>query len=68
MPNAFAPLTGLDRYRHSCETKGSWFERLGPVDRVSKTPPLKGLLTDTFISPQWASAHEEANATQIQPA
>ena len=68
VPEAFEPLAGLDQYLHSCETKDGWFECLGPVVQMSKTPPLKGSLTDTINSPHWASAHEEANATKIQPA
>ena len=63
----FEPLAGLDQYLHSCETKDGWFEFLGPVVRMSRTPPLKGPLTDTIVSPNWASAHEEANAAEIQP-
>jgi len=67
VPEAFEPFAGLDQYLHSCETKDGWFETLGPVVRMSKTPPLKGALTDTIVSPNWASAHEEANAAEIQP-
>ena len=68
VPEAFEPFAGLDQYLHSCETKDGWFECLGPVVRMSKTPPLGSALPDEFISPHWASAHEEANAAEIQPA
>jgi len=66
VPESWAP--GLDQYRQSCETKDGRFEFLGPVVRLPKTPPLKGALPDEFPLPVWASAHEEANAAEIQPA
>lgn len=58
---------GLDPYLYSCETKDGWFELLGPVVRLDKTPPVKGALPDGFVSPHWASVHEEANAAEKQP-
>jgi crotonobetainyl-CoA:carnitine CoA-transferase CaiB-like acyl-CoA transferase len=64
-PDSFEPLTGLDRYLQSCETKDGWFEFLGPVIRMAKTPPRCGALPDAIVSPHWASAHEEANAAEI---
>jgi crotonobetainyl-CoA:carnitine CoA-transferase CaiB-like acyl-CoA transferase len=66
IPDAFEPFAGLDRYLQSCETKGGWFEFLGPVVRMAKTPPRTGPLSDGINSPHWASAHEEANAAEIQ--
>ena len=68
VPEAWDPLTGLDQYLQSCETKDGWFEFLGPVVRMPKTPPLGGSLMDAVVSPHWASAHEEANAAENQPA
>jgi crotonobetainyl-CoA:carnitine CoA-transferase CaiB-like acyl-CoA transferase len=68
VPEAWEPRDGLDQYLQSCETKDGWFEFLGPVVRMSKTPPLKGSLPDNIDLPRWASAHEEANAAEIQSA
>lgn len=68
VPERFEALAGLDQYLQSCETKDGWFEFLGPVARMSKTPPRSGRLPDGFVSPHWASAHEEANAAEIQSA
>ncbi len=69
---AIAARDGLDPYLYSCETKDGWFELLGPVVRMDKTPLLKGALPDRLVSPQWspprASAHEEANAAEKQSA
>lgn len=68
VPEGLEPFAGLDQYRQSCETKDGWFEFLGPVVRMSKTPPHCGPLPDAIVSPHWASAHEEANAAEIQSA
>lgn len=68
IPPAFEPLAGLDQYLQSCETEDGRFEFLGPVVRMSKTPPLKGLPPDRPAPPFWASAHEEANAAETEPA
>ncbi len=68
VPEVWEPRDGLDQYLQSCETKDGRFEFLGPVVRMSKTPPLKGPLPDHIDLPRWASAHEKANAAEIQPA
>jgi len=68
VPEAWDPLAGLDQYLQSCETKDGWFEFLGPVVRMPKTPPLGGSLMDAVVSPLWASVHEEANAAENQSA
>jgi hypothetical protein len=68
VPEGYEPLTGLDQYLQSCETKDGWFEFLGPVTRMAKTPPLGGTLPEFVVPPHWASAHEEANAAEIQSA
>lgn len=68
VPDSFEPLVGLDQYLQSCETKDGWFEFLGPVVRMAKSPPRCGALPEGIVSPQWASAHEEANAAEIQSA
>jgi crotonobetainyl-CoA:carnitine CoA-transferase CaiB-like acyl-CoA transferase len=68
VPEGFEPLAGLDQYLQSCETKDGWFEFLGPVVRMAKTPPRCGALPEGIVSPHWASAHEEANAAEIQSA
>ncbi len=67
VPEHWEPRDGLDQYLGSCETSDGWFECLGPVVRMSKTPPLMSSPTDRIDSPRWASAHEEANAAEIQP-
>ncbi|GAA0547963.1 hypothetical protein FHS83_000934 [Rhizomicrobium palustre] len=59
---------GIDPYLYSCETTSGWFELLGPVVRMDKTPPIKGALPDGFVSPRWASLHEEANGAEEQSA
>lgn len=68
VPETWDPLHGLDRYLHSCETRDGRFELFGPVARMSKTPPLKSSPPDHVDLPRWASAHEEANAAEIQSA
>jgi crotonobetainyl-CoA:carnitine CoA-transferase CaiB-like acyl-CoA transferase len=68
VPDGFEPLAGLDQYRQSCETEDGWFEYLGPVIRMSKTPPVAGHLPIGLVSPHWASVHGEANAAEIQSA
>lgn len=68
VPERFEPLAGLDQYLQSCETKDGWFEVLGPVVRMSKTPPRGGVLPDGIVSPHWASMPEQTNAPEIQPA
>jgi crotonobetainyl-CoA:carnitine CoA-transferase CaiB-like acyl-CoA transferase len=66
VPEHWDPLHGLDQYLGSCETSDGWFDFLGPVVRMSKTPPLVSPPPDRIDSPRWASAHEEANAAEIQ--
>lgn len=68
VPEAFEALAGLDQYLQICETKDGWFECLGPVVRMSKTPPQWGPLPETVTPPHWASAHGEANAVENQSA
>ena len=68
VPEHWEPASGLDQYLGSCETKDGWFEFLGPVVRMSKTPPSVSAPPDRYDPPRWASAHEEANAAEIQPA
>ncbi|MDR3527167.1 MAG: CoA transferase [Rhizomicrobium sp.] len=48
---AMTPRDGLDPYLYSCETKDGWFELLGPVVRMDKTPLLKGVLPDRLDIP-----------------
>ena len=45
------PRDGLDPYLYSCETKDGWFELLGPVVRMDKTPLIKGVLPDRLEFP-----------------
>lgn len=70
MPEAKAPQAGLDPYLYSCETKGGWFELLGPVVRMDKTPLIKGALPDGLVPPSWPgiSAYEKAHAAKEQSA
>jgi crotonobetainyl-CoA:carnitine CoA-transferase CaiB-like acyl-CoA transferase len=42
VPLGWEPRDGLDPYLGSCETKAGRLEQLGPVVRMSKTPPLMG--------------------------
>ena len=68
VPTEFDPRTGLDPYLGSCEIGGDMLEYLGPVVRMTKTPPLMGAPPRRAEAPQWASSHEDANAPQAQPA
>ncbi|MGA7675168.1 MAG: CoA transferase [Rhizomicrobium sp.] len=68
VPESWEPREGLDPYLVSCDTKAGRLELLGPVVRMSKTPPLMGAPPDTADAPRWASAHEGANAAEVQSA
>jgi len=68
VPEGWEPRAGLDQYLEICETKDGRFELLGPVVRMSKTPPIMSSPPDHVAPPRWASVHEEANAAEIQPA
>ena len=68
VPAEFDPRTGLDPYLGSCEIGGDVLEFLGPVVKMSKTPPLRGAPPRRAEAPHWASSHEDANAPQAQPA
>jgi len=68
VPEAWDARHGMDPYLRSCETRDGRFELLGPVVRMSKTPPLFASPPDRFDPPQWASAHEDANAPEVQSA
>ncbi len=48
---AMTTRDGLDPYLYSCETKDGWFELLGPVVRMDKTPLLRGVLPDRLAIP-----------------
>ncbi|MDE2182907.1 MAG: CoA transferase [Alphaproteobacteria bacterium] len=68
VPERWNPRNGLDAYLGSCETKVGRFELLGPVVRMSKTPPLMGAPPDQADAPRWVSAHEGTHAAEIQSA
>jgi crotonobetainyl-CoA:carnitine CoA-transferase CaiB-like acyl-CoA transferase len=68
VPRSWEPRDGLDPYLGSCDTKAGRLELLGPVVRMSKTPPLMGAPPDIAGAPRWASAHEDANAAEVQSA
>lgn len=68
VPETWEPRDGLDPYLGSCETKAGRFELLGPVVRMSKTPPLVAAPPDHAEAPSWVTAHEGANAAEVQSA
>jgi crotonobetainyl-CoA:carnitine CoA-transferase CaiB-like acyl-CoA transferase len=68
VPAGWEPRDGLDPYLVSCDTKAGRLELLGPVVRMSKTPPLMGGPPENADAPRWASAHEGANAAEVQSA
>ena len=68
LPERFEPDSGLDPYRGSCETEGGVLEYLGPVVKMSKTPPALGALPLRAEAPRWLSQREDANAAQAQSA
>ena len=68
VPETWEPRDGLDPYLGSCETKDGRFELLGPVVRMSKTPPLVAAPPDHAEAPRWVTAHEGANAAEVQSA
>lgn len=68
VPESWEPRDGLDPYLVSCDTKAGRLELLGPVVRMSKTPPLKGAPPDSADAPRWASANEGADAAEVQSA
>ncbi|MDE2264882.1 MAG: CoA transferase [Alphaproteobacteria bacterium] len=70
VPMGWEPRDGLDQYLTSCETKDGWLELLGPVVRMSKTPPLMAPppMPGYAEAPSWGSAHGETNAAEVQSA
>jgi hypothetical protein len=67
VPLQGARTRGMDAYLRSCETEAGRLECLGPVVRMSKTPPLwsaPGLQG----APRWTSSREELNAAEVQSA
>jgi crotonobetainyl-CoA:carnitine CoA-transferase CaiB-like acyl-CoA transferase len=68
VPESWEPRDGLDPYLVSCDTRAGRLELLGPVVRMSKTPPLMGGPPENADAPRWASAHEGANAAEVQSA
>jgi len=68
VPLEWEPRDGLDQYLGSCETKAGRLELLGPVVRMSKTPPLWQAPPQIAGAPRWASAHEGADAAEVQSA
>lgn len=68
VPGGGKASAGLDQFLQICETTAGRFEFLGPVVRMSKTPPLRLALPDGVDLPFWASAHEDSDAAENQPA
>ena len=69
LPQSWSPRDGLDPYLVSCETEGGRLEFLGPVVRMSKTPPLAAPPPSGLAgAPRWASAYGDANAAEVQSA
>lgn len=64
VPEAWDPNCGLDPYIRKCETKEGVFELLGPVVRMSKTPPLwtAPSLPGVVSAAGWSLKREDANA------
>jgi len=69
VPQSWSPRDGLDPYLGSCETESGRLEFLGPVVRMSKTPPLAAPPPSGLAgTPRWVSAHGDANAAEVQSA
>jgi len=70
VPERWEPQGGLDPYLRSCETEAGVLEFLGPVVRMSKTPPVWAAppLSGFAEAPRWISAREDANAAEVQSA
>jgi crotonobetainyl-CoA:carnitine CoA-transferase CaiB-like acyl-CoA transferase len=68
VPESWEPRDGLDPYLVSCDTKAGRLELLGPVVRMSRTPPLMGGPPENADAPRWASASEGADAAEVQSA
>lgn len=68
VPESWEPRDGLDPYLVSCDTRSGRLELLGPVARMSKTPPLMGGPPEIADAPRWASAQEGADAAEVQSA
>ena len=70
VPESWEPHAGLDPYLRSCETEAGQLEFLGPVVRMSKTPPIWAPppLPGFAEAPRWMPAREDANAAEAQPA
>jgi len=69
VPQSWSPRDGLDPYLGSCETQGGRLEFLGPVVRMSKTPPISAPPPSGITgAPRWAPVHGDANAAEVQPA
>ena len=68
VPAEWAPRDGMDQYLGSCETKAGRLDLLGPVVRMSKTPPLWLAPPGNAGAPRWASAHEGSDAAEVQSA
>jgi crotonobetainyl-CoA:carnitine CoA-transferase CaiB-like acyl-CoA transferase len=68
VPQSWEPRDGLDPYLVSCDTRAGRLELLGPVVRMLKTPPLMGGPPEHADAPRWASAHEDADAAEVQSA
>ena len=67
VPAQWEQTRALDPYLRSCETEDGRLESLGPVVRMSKTPPLwsgPGLQG----APRWSVAREELNAAKVKSA
>ena len=70
VPERWDPNTGIDQYLRSCETDEGRLEFLGPVVRMSKTPPVWAAppLPGITGAPRWIAAREVANAAEVQSA
>jgi hypothetical protein len=67
VPAKWEPPRALDAYLRSCETEDGRLESLGPVVRMSRTPPLwSGPRLQS--APRWSVAREDMNAAQVKSA
>ena len=68
VPERWEPNAELDQYLRSCETDEGRLEFLGPVVRMSKTPPVWAAPPVAGLAPRWKAAREVANAAEVQSA
>jgi len=70
VPEHWNPFEGLDPYLRSCETEAGRLDFLGPVVRMSKTPPVwrRPPPIPGADKPLWLDTHEDLHAPEKQSA